>query len=49
MTWLSERNLVSAISNAGGFGILACGSMNCDQLDNEIRETKKTENLLVLI
>ena len=41
MTWLSERNLVSAISNAGGFGILACGSMNCDQLDNEIRETKK--------
>ena len=26
MTWVSERNLVSAISNAGGFGVLACGS-----------------------
>ncbi len=23
MTWVSERNLVSAISNAGGFGVLA--------------------------
>ena len=41
MTWLSERNLVSAISNAGGFGVLACGAMNGDQLENEIRETKK--------
>ena len=25
MTWLSERNLVSAISNAGGFGVIAAG------------------------
>ena len=32
MTWLSERNLVSAISNAGGFGIIACGSMQSEQL-----------------
>ena len=23
MTWLSERNLVSAVSNAGGFGVIA--------------------------
>lgn len=41
MTWLSERNLVSAISNSGGFGIIACGSMNVAQLEKEIQETKK--------
>ena len=27
MSWISERNLVSAISNAGGFGVIACGAM----------------------
>ncbi|HER25492.1 MAG TPA: 2-nitropropane dioxygenase, partial [Rhodospirillales bacterium] len=26
MSWLSDRHLVSAISNAGGFGVIACGS-----------------------
>ena len=26
MSWLSESNLVSALSNAGGFGVIACGS-----------------------
>lgn len=41
MSWVSERNLVSAISNAGGFGVIACSSMTPDLLRNEIRETKK--------
>lgn len=41
MTWVSERNLVAAISNAGGFGVLACGAMPPDLLRNEIRETQK--------
>ncbi len=41
MSWVSERNLVSAISNAGGFGVIACSSMSPDLLRNEIRETKK--------
>jgi enoyl-[acyl-carrier protein] reductase II len=41
MTWVSERNLVSAISNAGGFGVLASGAMTPDLLRNEIRETQK--------
>ncbi len=41
MSWVSERNLVSAISNAGGFGIIACSSMTTDLLRNEIKETKK--------
>src|SRR5579872_2912955 len=40
MTWVSERSLVSAISNAGGFGVIACGSMNRDQLDVEIAATQ---------
>ena len=41
MSWISERNLVSAISNAGGFGVIACGAMPPDLLDQEITETKK--------
>ncbi|MCF8473520.1 MAG: nitronate monooxygenase [Emcibacter sp.] len=40
MSWLSERNLVSAISNAGGFGVIACGSMPPELLDAEIIGTK---------
>ena len=41
MTWVSEKNLVSAISNAGGMGVIACGSMNPEQLEQEILLTKK--------
>ena len=41
MSWISERHLVSAISNAGGFGVIACGAMMPDMLDTEIAETKK--------
>jgi enoyl-[acyl-carrier protein] reductase II len=40
MTWVSERNLVSAISNAGGFGVIACGSMTPDLLRAEIKATQ---------
>jgi enoyl-[acyl-carrier protein] reductase II len=40
MTWVSERNLVSAISNGGGFGMIACGSMPPDLLDQEIAATR---------
>ena len=36
MSWVSERNLVAAISNAGGFGVVACGSLSPDQLAEEI-------------
>jgi len=39
MTWVSERNLVAAISNAGGFGVVACGSMDPDRLAVEIEAT----------
>jgi enoyl-[acyl-carrier protein] reductase II len=40
MTWVSERHLVSAISNAGGFGVLACGSMTPELLEKEIEATR---------
>lgn len=40
MTWVSERNLVAAISNAGGFGVLACGAMTPDLLAAEIAATQ---------
>ncbi len=40
MTWVSERHLVSAISNAGGFGVIACGSMTPALLDAEIAATR---------
>jgi len=40
MTWVSERNLVAAISNAGGFGIIASGSMSPDLLSGEIQATQ---------
>jgi hypothetical protein len=39
MTWVSERNLVAAISNAGGFGVIASGSMSPDLLSREIGAT----------
>ena len=40
MSWVSERGLVAAISNAGGFGVIACGAMTPELLDAEIAATK---------
>ncbi len=40
MSWVSERHLVSAISNAGGFGVIACGAMTPDLLAKEIAGTQ---------
>ena len=45
MSWVSEHNLVAAISNAGGFGVLACGSMGPALLDKEIKATKSLTKL----
>lgn len=41
MTWVSERHLVSSISNGGGFGVLASGSMPPDILRAEIQATRQ--------
>ena len=40
MTWVSERHLVAAISNGGGFGVIACGAMTPDLLASEIDATR---------
>lgn len=40
MSWLSESTLVSALSNAGAFGVIACGSMTPDLLSKVIVETQ---------
>jgi enoyl-[acyl-carrier protein] reductase II len=40
MSWVSERHLVAAISNAGGFGVIACGSMTPALLEAEIAATQ---------
>jgi enoyl-[acyl-carrier protein] reductase II len=40
MSWVSERNLVAAISNAGGFGVIACGAMTPALLEAEIAATQ---------
>ena len=40
MSWVSERHLVSAMSNAGGFGVIACGAMTPALLDAEIAATR---------
>ena len=44
MSWVSERNLVAAISNAGGFGVIACGAMTPDLLRAEIAATQGLTN-----
>ena len=41
MSWVSESSLVSSISNAGGFGVIACGSLSPSQLRLEIEKTQK--------
>jgi enoyl-[acyl-carrier protein] reductase II len=40
MTWVSERHLVAAISDAGGFGVIASGAMSPELLAAEIAATK---------
>jgi enoyl-[acyl-carrier protein] reductase II len=40
MSWVSERHLVAAISDAGGFGVVACGSLQPKQLQDEITGAK---------
>jgi enoyl-[acyl-carrier protein] reductase II len=41
MSWISERNLVAALSNAGAFGVIAAAGMSPDQLREEIEATRK--------
>jgi enoyl-[acyl-carrier protein] reductase II len=40
MAWVSDATLAAAVSNAGGLGIVAAGSMDKEQLRSEIRKAK---------
>lgn len=40
MSWVSERNLVAALSNAGAFGVIAASSMPPELLKSEIEATQ---------
>ncbi|AHX11464.1 nitronate monooxygenase family protein [Neorickettsia helminthoeca str. Oregon] len=40
MSWISEHRLVSAISNEGAFGVIACSAMEPEQLETEIHLTQ---------
>ena len=40
MSWLSLSGLVAAVSNAGGFGVLASGCLQPTELETEIRRTR---------
>ncbi len=39
MSWISEHSLVAAVSNAGGFGVIASGAMPPQILRDEIEKT----------
>lgn len=41
MSWVSERNLVAALSNAGAFGVIAASSMPPELLHKEIIATQQ--------
>jgi enoyl-[acyl-carrier protein] reductase II len=41
MSWISESNLVSAVSNTGSFGVIASGSMDASLLKDVIIKTKE--------
>ncbi|SEK64957.1 enoyl-[acyl-carrier protein] reductase II [Carnobacterium iners] len=41
MSWVADPSLVSAVSNAGGLGVLACGHADVETVRGLIAETKK--------
>ncbi len=41
MTWVSDPKLVSAVGNAGGFGLLAGGNMPVELLRDQIEQTRQ--------
>jgi len=41
MSWITEPKLISAVSNAGGLGILATGPLSPDEARKQIREIRQ--------
>ncbi len=44
MAWIATAELVAAVSNAGGLGVIGAGHMPPDALRNEIKKTKALTN-----
>ena len=44
MAWIADSSLASAVSNAGGLGIIAAANAPVDYIREEIRKTKKLTN-----
>lgn len=44
MAWIADSSLASAVSNAGGLGILSTGNLPIDVVKDEIRKTKELTN-----
>ena len=40
MAWIADASLASAVSNAGGLGIIAAGNAPADVVRKQIRDTK---------
>ena len=45
MIWCSGWELASAVSNAGGLGLIGAGSMSPELLKEHIQKTKNTTNM----
>ncbi|MCR4600850.1 MAG: enoyl-[acyl-carrier-protein] reductase FabK [Clostridia bacterium] len=49
MAWIADASLASAVSNAGGLGMIACGNQKPDELRKQIRDCKeKTDKIFGL-
>lgn len=44
MAWIANHSLASAVSNAGGLGIIAAGNAPVETIRDEIRKTKEKTN-----
>jgi enoyl-[acyl-carrier protein] reductase II len=44
MAWIADASLASAVSNAGGLGLIACGNADAEWVRSEIRKTKELTN-----
>ena len=48
MAWIADASLASAVSNAGGLGIIAAGNAPADIVREEIRSVKNLQTSLLV-
>ncbi len=41
MAWIADHSLASAVSNAGGLGVIAAGNLDPEELREEIIRTRR--------